>query len=795
VDTINPPASGTLLHSVATVFSGNYGGATANSTVVVSSTPGGGGAASVSVFPMTGNWTTAPLGLSLGSAGATAIYYRLVNTYDGSTPPDPVLPTALANDGVVAGPTGTFQLYGAPGLLRKTKLRFVGCNSSGCGPASPVYSYSIDLRQPLETTTPIRTTPGTTCPPAGCTTASTRAVIITHGWNATAFDWVIEMAWGICAKIEGTQQFSNYQTNGKSLVCTGNGWDVWVQDWSAAAAVLLGVTPDGAWRNAAVIGDHVGRHFKGQYQHVHLIAHSAGSQLIDRATRQLKAGGATVQATFLDAYDPGARVAPVGSGYVGRHLSRYGRLADWADNYVDTRVVGIGPIDFTDLHLSYGFSFDVTPSYNGCDDNMAISSTCSHSRPYRFYGESVTPTFVGNAEYSAFDPIDSTIGLGSPLSVERGAVLASLASTYPDGGECKVGATCSPQLPSNSLWSWVAGTATGFVVSGLSGGVNYLVGSGTALFNSLVLGATLANQNVVPTMGATASLDTTTAATATDTPSWLTLQVTTTSPVNTLSFNWRFAAAGEGLLRVYVNDAPVWELDQRYVGLASTEPEEIYVGGDSGTLPPGTHKIAFRLDGFAANASGVELTAVQLGLTTVSASGMPPAVLQSAVSRKTHGAGGTFDLVLNSVATNPTTEPRQGPAHLLVFTFDKAVTGGAAAVSEGTATVGTPTFSGNEMRVPLTGVGNQQYVTVAVSNVIAADGGTGGSGAIRVGFLAGDVNQSRVVTLSDLGQVNAQVAQAVTVANYLKDVNASGTLSLADKGLTNQQLTKALPAP
>ena len=99
------------------------------------------------------------------------------------------------------------------------------------------------------------------------------------------------------------------------------------------------------------------------------------------------------------------------------------------------------------------------------------------------------------------------------------------------------------------------------------------------------------------------------------------------------------------------------------------------------------------------------------------------------------------------------------------------------------------------MRVPLTGVTNQQYVTVTVSNVNSADGGTGGSGSIRAGFLAGDVNQNRTVTLSDLGQVNAQVAQPVSAANYLKDVNASGTLSLADKGITNAQLTKALPAP
>ncbi len=56
---------------------------------------------------------------------------------------------------------------------------------------------------------------------------------------------------------------------------------------------------------------------------------------------------------------------------------------------------------------------------------------------------------------------------------------------------------------------------------------------------------------------------------------------------------------------------------------------------------------------------------------------------------------------------------------------------------------------------------------MTVGNVSAADGSSGGSGSIRVGFLQGDVNQSRVVTLSDLGQVNAQIAQFVTAVNYL----------------------------
>jgi hypothetical protein len=172
-----------------------------------------------------------------------------------------------------------------------------------------------------------------------------------------------------------------------------------------------------------------------------------------------------------------------------------------------------------------------------------------------------------------------------------------------------------------------------------------------------------------------------------------------------------------------------------------------------------------------------------------------PPVFASAVSRKVHGSAGTFNLPLSTVVTNPTTEPRQGPAQTIVFTFSKAVTAATATITEGIATASAPTFSGNDVIVNLAGVNNQQYVTISLTNVASADGGTGGSASVRVGFLVGDVNQNRVVSLADLGLVNAQLAQTVTAANYLKDVNASGTLSLADKAIANANLTRALPAP
>jgi hypothetical protein len=178
------------------------------------------------------------------------------------------------------------------------------------------------------------------------------------------------------------------------------------------------------------------------------------------------------------------------------------------------------------------------------------------------------------------------------------------------------------------------------------------------------------------------------------------------------------------------------------------------------------------------------------------ASVAPPPVFAGAVSRKVHGGAGTFDLPLSLVSvTNPTTEPRLGPVQTIVLTFNKAITAATATITEGTATAAAPTFSGNDVIVGLTGVTNKQYVTVALTNVASSDGGSGGSGSVRIGFLAGDVNQSRVVTVADVVLVNAQITHPVTAANYLKDLNASGAITVGDKVIANANVTKALPAP
>jgi streptogramin lyase len=204
--------------------------------------------------------------------------------------------------------------------------------------------------------------------------------------------------------------------------------------------------------------------------------------------------------------------------------------------------------------------------------------------------------------------------------------------------------------------------------------------------------------------------------------------------------------------------------------------------------------------GITANASPYGITAgpdgnlwfTETGGNRIGRFGLPAAI--SAVSRKMHGAAGTFDLSLSIVANNPTVEPRTGPTATIVITMDEAVTGADVAVTEGTATAGALSFSGNDVIVPLADVSDRQFVTVLLTNISSATH-TGRSASIRLGFLVGDVNQTRVVSVADLALVNAELTQLVTAANYLKDVNVSGTLTLADKGVTNANLSQALPAP
>ncbi len=158
------------------------------------------------------------------------------------------------------------------------------------------------------------------------------------------------------------------------------------------------------------------------------------------------------------------------------------------------------------------------------------------------------------------------------------------------------------------------------------------------------------------------------------------------------------------------------------------------------------------------------------------ATGGGGANLVSAASRLTHGGAGNFDINMPLSGTSGVEDRDGGGSYLAVFTFDTAVTSGSASVVGGTGTAGAPSFSGNEMRVPLTGVADVQTVTVRVSSV----NGGGGSDDVDFGFLIGDVDGSRTVAKPDGNQIKADKAQPVNGGNFRDDVNLSGVVDKPD---------------
>jgi hypothetical protein len=120
-----------------------------NASISSAVTPG-----SVSVSPDSGNWTDTPHDLSVTSGNATIIYYTMVNTYDGSTPADLRTPSASSSEGSISGPTGIFRLFASSGQTKHSKLRFIGCNNTACGSASPVFSYTQIISGSTETHNP-----------------------------------------------------------------------------------------------------------------------------------------------------------------------------------------------------------------------------------------------------------------------------------------------------------------------------------------------------------------------------------------------------------------------------------------------------------------------------------------------------------------------------------------------------------------------------------------------------------------------------------------------------------------
>jgi hypothetical protein len=171
-----------------------------------------------------------------------------------------------------------------------------------------------------------------------------------------------------------------------------------------------------------------------------------------------------------------------------------------------------------------------------------------------------------------------------------------------------------------------------------------------------------------------------------------------------------------------------------------------------------------------------------------------PLQLTTVVSRKTHGSAGDFDVDLPLSGSAGVECRSTGGNHTFVFTFTNNVVSGNAAVTSGIGSIPTfPLFSGNTMTVNLTGVPDQQQITVTVSNVMDTFGQTLPNTSVNAVILAGDTNGNRTVNAADVAQTKAQEGAPVDQTNFRTDVNANGTINAADTALVKGDLGNSVP--
>lgn len=167
-------------------------------------------------------------------------------------------------------------------------------------------------------------------------------------------------------------------------------------------------------------------------------------------------------------------------------------------------------------------------------------------------------------------------------------------------------------------------------------------------------------------------------------------------------------------------------------------------------------------------------------------------ILLSAVSRKTHGTQ-TFDIELspNDGYTEPlgVIEPRAGPNHRIVFTFDRPITEAECWGYRAGPAYGAAVIAGNEVTCPVYAPVN----TWAGVEVVVTDSIGWAVWDVKVGYLLGDVNGSGAVTVSDYARVRQVIAQPLTQQTFRYDVNASGAITVSDAAIVQSRIATGLP--
>ncbi len=183
-----------------------------------------------------------------------------------------------------------------------------------------------------------------------------------------------------------------------------------------------------------------------------------------------------------------------------------------------------------------------------------------------------------------------------------------------------------------------------------------------------------------------------------------------------------------------------------------------------------------------------------------------PSLIESVVSRKTHGSAGVFEINLPFVG-GPAVEGRSGTGpsantHQLVFRFLNPIANVDSVSATATSSGGPQPVSASgavnpsdakEYIVTLSGVPNAQFVTANLANAQDTSGNTATSLSATLGILLGDVNGNGSVNSTDVGETKSSSGQT-NASNFRTDVTINGATNSSDVGVVKINSGTGLPA-
>ncbi|HEY0368901.1 MAG TPA: dockerin type I repeat-containing protein, partial [Chthoniobacterales bacterium] len=175
------------------------------------------------------------------------------------------------------------------------------------------------------------------------------------------------------------------------------------------------------------------------------------------------------------------------------------------------------------------------------------------------------------------------------------------------------------------------------------------------------------------------------------------------------------------------------------------------------------------------------------GATSISPDPTPAAANVTAVSRKTHGNSGSFDVNLPLSGTVGI-EPRSGGAsgdYQIIVTFPDVISVSAANVTSGVGNVRDASVAGNVVTVNLTGVASGQTIALTLSGV--NDGATRSDFVVPMAVLLGDANGDSLVNSGDALICRSRSGQTTDATNFRADLNVDGLLNSADASIARSR--------